>query len=388
MTRPSEPKHPRPPPLAGVRVLDLSRLLPGPLCGQHLADLGAEVIKIEDPDVGDYVRPAMRALANRGKRALTLNLKTDAGREAFLRLVDTADVVLEGFRPGVMARLGVGYETLAARRPSLVFCAISGYGQEGPRRDVAGHDINYLGHCGVLDATGPADGPPVLPGFLVSDLMGGTITATMGVLAALVDARATGRGRFVDVSITDALMAHCVMQLADLHDGVATERGRGRYTGGAPRYGVYAAADGRYLAVGAQERKFWDAFCEAIGHPELKEHHYASGEKAREVRATVARAVASRSADEWMAVLGPLDCCVSIVATFAEAIEDPAFAARGTVNRREDGTYALGFPVAMSEFECPVNRPSPSRGEHTDEILAELGYSAEDIAAMRDGRAV
>ncbi|MDQ3025031.1 MAG: CoA transferase [Pseudomonadota bacterium] len=374
----------RPPPLAGIRVLDLSRLLPGPLCAQHLADLGAQVIKIEDPKVGDYVRPAIRDLANRGKEGLTLDLKSGEGREIFLALLDQADVVLESFRPGVMARLGLGYGVLAARRPAIVHCAITGYGQTGPRRDAAGHDINYLAATGVLDQTGRDGDPPVIPGFLLSDILGGTLTAAMGILAALVDARATGHGRHVDVSMADAVMAHCVLPAAELNErGAVHARGSGTHTGGQPRYNVYAARDGRYIAVGAQEKKFWDALCDALGVADLKDRRQPSEADAVEVRARLAAAFARRDAAEWVATLTPLDCCVSAVLTCEEAFADPGFAARGTVHNAGRGVITLGLPLAISGHACPVERASPARGEHSTAILGRLGYDAARIEGLR-----
>lgn len=375
---------PRPPPLAGVRVLDLSRLLPGPLCAQHLADLGAHVIKIEDPKVGDYVRPAIRGLANRGKEGLTLDLKSEEGRAIFFELLAEADVVLESFRPGVMARLGLGYDVLAARRPSIVYCAVTGYGQAGPRRDAAGHDINYLATAGVLDQTGRAGEPPVIPGFLLSDILGGTLTAAMGILAALVDARATGRGRFVDVSMADAVMAHCVLPAAEFNErGAVHARGLGSHTGGQPRYNVYAARDGRYIAVGAQEKKFWDVLCDALGQPELKEKHQPAPAEAGAVSARLAESFARRDAAEWVALLAPLDCCVSLVATSEEALADPGFIARGTVHNAGAGAVTLGLPLALSGHACPVERASPARGEHSAAILGRLGYDAARIEGLR-----
>lgn len=379
-----ENESPRPPPLAGIGVLDLSRLLPGPLCAQHLADLGAHVIKIEDPKAGDYVRPAIRRLANRGKEGLTLDLKSAEGREVFFKLLAEADVVLESFRPGVMARLGLAYETLAQRRPSIVHCAITGYGQTGPRRDAAGHDINYLALAGVLDQTGREGKPPVIPGFLISDMLGGTLTAAMGILAALLESRVTGRGRFVDVSMADAVMAHCVLPAAKFNEaGAVHARGRGTHTGGAPRYNVYAARDGRYLAVGAQEKKFWDTLCDALELPELKDKHQPGADETDAVSERLARAFGRRSAAEWLAILEPLDCCVSPVLTCEEALADPGFVARGTVHKAGGGPVTLGLPLAMSGHSCPVERPSPARGEHSAAILRRLGYGAAEIDGLR-----
>ncbi len=374
---------PIPPPLAGVRVLDLSRLLPGPLCGQHLADLGARVIKIEDPKVGDYVRPAIRRLANRGKEGLTLDLKSDAGRAIFFRLLEAADVVLESFRPGVMARLGLGYEELSRRRPSLVYCAITGYGQSGLRRDAPGHDINYLALCGVLDQTGREGEPPVIPGFLLSDILGGTLTAAMGILAALLGARASGHGRFIDVSMADAVMAHSVLPMAEINEkGRVPVRGTGSHTGGAPRYNVYAARDGRYIALGAQEKKFWDALCDAVGLPDLKDQHAATGEAAAAAEAALKARFLERDASDWLALLGPLDCCATPVLTFEEALADPDFLAHGTVRRSGSSGYAMGLPFAMSGVAA-TDRPSPSRGEHTEAILTALGHRPEEIGKLR-----
>jgi crotonobetainyl-CoA:carnitine CoA-transferase CaiB-like acyl-CoA transferase len=348
-----------------------------------LADLGAHVIKIEDPKVGDYARASVRELANRGKEGLTLDLKHERGRAVFLELLADADVVMESFRPGVMARLGLGYETLAAKRPSIVHCAITGYGQTGPRRDDAGHDINYLSISGVLDQTGSAGSAPVLPGFLISDILGGTLTAAMGILAALFEARATGRGRFIDVSMADAVMSHCVLPLAELNEsGEVHPRGTGPHTGGSPRYGVYATRDGRYLALGAQEKKFWDVLCDGLGLPELKEQHQAQAEEAEAVRARLREAFLQRDAGEWMRLLGPLDCCVTPVMSFEEAAADAGYLARGTVRKAAGGGLDFGFPLAMSEFACPADRASPRRGEHSREILLRLGHREEEIEEM------
>lgn len=370
----------RPAPLAGVRVLDLSRLLPGPLCGQHLADLGAEVIKIEDTGAGDYARPALRALVNRGKKGMTLNLKSEAGLRILLELVDRSDVLLESFRPGVMERLGAGWERLRARRPALVYCAITGYGQDGARARAPGHDINYLALAGVLDQTGSPGGVPVLPGFLLGDLLGGTLAAATGILAALVEARATGRGRFIDVSMTDAVLAHSILAFAELNEsGHVRERGRGSHTGGMPRYGLYATRDGRYLAVGAQEKKFWDTLCAAIGAPELAGSHALEGDAAAPVRARLERIFATRDLDEWMSVLEPVECCVSPVRSFAEAVADPETRRRGTVVPAPDGAGTLpGMPFAIEGLACDATRPSPRRGQHNAEVLGLLGYGDED----------
>src|SRR2546426_740361 len=284
-------------PLAGIRVLDLTRLLPGPMATLHLADLGADVIKIEDTGAGDYAREMGRTregmsdffrLVNRNKRAIRLDLKRPQGREVLLRLAKGADVLVEGFRPGAMAKLGIGYDALAAVNPRLVYCSITGYGQDGPYAERAGHDINYIGYAGVGDQIGAREAP-VVPNFQIADLLGGALTPAMGILAALIDARSSGRGRHVDVAMTDAVFAHAILPLVGfLEHGKTPGRGTGMLGGGLPCYNVYRTRDGRYMAVGALDRKFWETLCDILGCPELKEKHIVYGEEARPVRERLA----------------------------------------------------------------------------------------------------
>src|SRR5213594_4107951 len=298
-------------PLAGIRVLDLTRLLPGPMATLHLADLGADVIKIEDTDAGDYGREMCRTregmsdffrLVNRNKRAIRLDLKRPPGREVFLRLAKGADVLVEGFRPGAMAKLGIGYDALAAVNPRLVYCSITGYGQDGPYADRAGHDINYIGYAGVGDQIGTEEAP-VVPNFQIADLLGGALTSVMGILAALIDSKSSGRGRHVDVAMTDAVFAHAILPLlGNLEHGKAARRGTGMLGGGLPCYNVYRTRDGRWMAVGALERKFWETLCDILGCGELKGKHIVYGEEARPVRGRLAAAFASRTQDEWSEV--------------------------------------------------------------------------------------
>ena len=361
-------------------MLDLSRLLPGPLCGQHLADLGAEVIKIEDPEVGDYARTAVRRLVNRGKKGLSLNLKTEAGREIFMRLVATTDVLLESFRPGVMARLELGPERLMAERPSLVYCAITGYGQIGSRAHAPGHDINYVALSGTLERTGTPNGPPVIPGFLLADILGGTLTAAMAILAALFGARASGQGRIIDVSMADALVGHSILPLAELEEGVSSRRGQGLHNGGIARYNIYRARDGRFIAIGAEETKFWNVLCNALGAPDLADHPGTPRPPEALVAERLQMIISERDASEWLAILEPLDCCVSPVLTFEEALTEPDIASRTVI--RDDATgNAVGFrsPFLMSGMHRQATGGAPSRGEHSREILESLGYDALQI---------
>jgi alpha-methylacyl-CoA racemase len=364
-------------PLAGVRVLDLTRLLPGPMATLHLADLGADVIKIEDTGAGDYASPSVRALVNRNKRGIRLDLKNPAGVAALLQLCRGADALIEGFRPGVMQRLGLGYETLAAANPRLVMCSLSGWGQTGPLRDQPGHDLNYAALAGVADQMGGLGNLPI------ADLLGGTMTAVMGLLAALFDAARSGRGRHVDVAIADGVLAHAVLPLAVLNQtGQVPRHGEGTLTGALSCYGLYATADGRQLAVGALEHKFWIELCLRIERPDLAVLH-RSGNAATEahVRAELTALFGSRSLAHWAALFADAPACVSPVLRLDESLAHPHFQARGMAWPGD--LPQLGCAVQMSGFRPGAPRAAPRPGEHSDEVLAEAGFDAGSIAALR-----
>ena len=380
-------------PLCGVRVLDLTRLLPGPVATLHLADMGADVVKIEDHGAGDYARTlgkgpggvsVLYRCVNRNKRGLRLDLKQPSGRQAFLRLVRQADVVVESFRPGVSDRLGIGYAVLHELNPALVYCAITGYGQNGPLAAVAGHDLNYIGLAGVLDQIGVQGGAPAIPNFQIGDLLGGAMTAAMGILAALFDARRSGRGRFVDVAMSEAALAHNLFPFFALQsEGSVPQRGADTLSGGDPGYSVYATADGRYLAVAPLERKFWDVFCDALEHPEWKRLHGARGPAAHALRGEIAALVARRSLAEWCALFAGLDCCVTPVLDLAESLAHPHFRERG-MEVFADGVRQFAPPLKLSGWSFDVERRAPFPGEHSEEILGEAGFSDEEIAALRE----
>ena len=384
-------------PLHGIRILDLTRLLPGPMASMHLADMGADVIKIEDKGAGDYARTLGRVrdgmtdlfrLVNRNKRALRLDLKDAAGREAFMRLAGTADVIIEGFRPGVVDKLGIGYSAVEATNPRIVYCSITGYGQHGPYAMRAGHDINYIGYAGVLDQIGSEGDPPVLPNLQIADLLGGTLTSVAGILAALVDARASGKGRHVDVAMADAVLAHAVLPLAELLDqGRAPERGTSMLSGGLACYNVYATSDARYMAVGALERPFWHALCDALGCPEFKPQHFVFGEQAAPVKARLAAVFGSQTQAHWIQALEHLDACVSPVLSVAEALQNEQFRARGMV-LDEHGAVRVAIPIKFSDFEFEIGRSAPRPGEHSAEVLKEVGYTDAQIAALREQRVI
>ena len=350
-------------PLTGITVLDLTRLLPGPLATMHLADMGATVIKIEDKGAGDYARSMSHVknelsqlfiAVNRGKQFMQLDLKDAADREQFLTLVDTADVVVESFRPGVMHRLGLDWSVLKARNPQLVMCAITGYGQHGPLAQAAGHDINYIGYAGMLAQNADDTGRPVLPNLQIGDLLGGSQTAVQGILAALLAVKMGGTGRFVDVAMTDAVFAHHLMPLLALNVmGQSAPPARDFLTGGLPCYNIYRTRDNKYMAVGALELKFWEVCCDILERSDLKSRHWflgqaIGGEDAMALKAELDELFAQRSRDEWAALFEPADCCVTPVISVEEAISHPHFVERKMTETIEHST----------EGRCVITRPS------------------------------
>lgn len=384
-------------PLAGVRVLDLTRLLPGPVCTLYLADLGADVVKIEDTGAGDYARTlgttagrvsAFYQAVNRNKRSLSIDLKRPRGRDAFLRVVQQADVVVESFRPGVVASLGIDYEALAVERPRLVYASISGYGQYGPRAQMAGHDINYLGYAGVLDQTGVAGGAPALCNLQIADLLGGAASAAIAILAALFGAERTGRGRYVDVSMADAALAHNIFPLHALEQwGVVAARGEDLLTGGVPCYGVYPTRDGRWLAIGALEEKFWRLLCDTLGRPDLLSAHLATGEDGRKAKHELAAIFAAQPLDYWVDRFAGVDCCVTPVLTLDEALNDVQFAARAMV-LEGGGMRQYAPPFKLSDTVFGIARHAPAQGQHSVAVLQEAGLDAHEIDQLVASRVV
>ncbi|HLK11274.1 MAG TPA: CaiB/BaiF CoA-transferase family protein [Candidatus Binatia bacterium] len=369
-----------PPPLAGLRVLDLSRQLPGPFCSTLLADLGADVLMVTAP--GDPFAIGIPFLA-RNKRSMVLDLKAEAGGAVFRRLAARADVLLEGFRPGVTARLGVDYPTLRALNPRLVYCSISGYGQDGPYRDRVGHDVNYLAQAGVLEYVGEADRAPVIPGVQIADIGGGALMALGGILAALIARATSGEGQHVDVAMLDGAFAWNVyhLVLAELA-GRTPARGREQLTGHWPCYAVYETRDGRHLTIGAYEPHFWATLCRHFGREDLIAQQWAEGVAREEAFAFFRTTFRRRTLAEWTAELAPLDVCYAPVATLAEALRDPQLRHRGMVVEMAGQTMP-GPPIKLSATPAQVRTPPPALGEHTDAVLAELGFDAAAIAALR-----
>ena len=395
----------RPKPLSHVRVLDLSRLLPGPMATLHLADLGADVIRIEsmvdeEPVPAAHVpgtrldrQDLLRLMLTRNKRMVRVDLTRTAGRDIFLRLAKVADVVVEGFRPGVVDRLGIGYQQVREINPRVVYCSISGYGQNGPDRLRAGHDINYLACAGVGDQIGISGGPPAIPNLQTGDLLGGSLTSVMGILAGLVDAQARGMGRYVDVAMTDSLMAHSVLALSAMTaSGRTAPRGEDMLSGGLPCYNYYRTGDGRYLAVGALEAKFWERLCDVLERPDLKPRHLVHGEAARRVRDELQTIFGGQNAEHWIRVLRDVDCCVTLVLTLEEATASGQARARGMVVETEcpgiGKLVEFAPPLKMSDFDFEWDSPGSRAGTRTEEILGAAGYSAEEIDGFRAARIV
>lgn len=389
-------------PLAGLKVLDLSRLLPGGYATLLLADLGADVLKVEEPGKGDYLRwmppyaatgeGAMHLALNRGKRSLTLNLKMSQGRDVLRRLVRDADVLIESFRPGVMARLGVGWEVLSADNERLIYAAISGYGADGPYASRAGHDINYLGYAGALSFSGHPETGPWQPGLQIGDLGGGGLMAAVAVLTALHVRERTGTGQFCDVSMTDGVLSWLTLTAgAFAATGVPPRAGRETLNGGLACYGVYRCADGRHLTVGALEPQFFAALCGALGLDELVPWHLDPARQA-ELRARLEEVFATRPRDEWLDVLVPADCCVGPVNDLAEAYADPQVRARGMVAEQPlaDGTpfAQLGVVPRLAGTPGRVGAVASPLGADTDDVLAAAGFDAAEVAALRAAGAV
>lgn len=358
--------------LAGLTVLDLSRLLPGPFCSLYLAQLGATVIKIEEPGTGDYTRqlsPEMFALVNRGKRSITLDLKNPADVARFHALVKTADVVLESFRPGVMDKLGCGYTTLKAINPRLIFCALTGYGQDGPWRDHAGHDLNYCGYAGALEQSGTADAAPAMSGFQVADLAGGALTAALGIVAAALGTKTSGTGCFIDAAMLDGTLALQTTTLSTLRAlGTAAPRGGDMLTGALPNYAVYETADGQHMAMGALESKFFQAFCKAVARPDLARMPLAPGKSGAALRAELTALFKTKTRDEWALLLADADCCVTPILTPAEALNSAQAKARGLVSE-VGGKPAVLMPLLFDGQRGVTVGDAPSLGADNAALL-------------------
>jgi crotonobetainyl-CoA:carnitine CoA-transferase CaiB-like acyl-CoA transferase len=369
--------------LAGLTVLDLSRLLPGPFCSMILADHGARVIAIEDR------RFAAEAGANipvyRNKEHMTLNLKTETGRQIFMEMAGKADIILEGFRPGVTRRLGVDYDAISQINPQIIYCSITGYGQTGPYRDIAGHDVNYLSIAGVLDLIGVKDGPPCIPGIQIADMAGGALYAVIGILTALHARQSSGRGQYIDISMTDGSMSLLTLavNLARL-TGRPMSRSDSILSHRYACYHVYKTADHRYLSIGAVENRFWKNLCDHFGVPEYTPLQYDDTRR-QEILEFMECRFRQKTLLQWEQELAGKDICWAPVQTVDEALASPLFKSREMVVEISDKnggvSIGIGIPVKLSDTPGSVRNPPPDFGENTAAVLKSFGYSEDDIKA-------
>jgi crotonobetainyl-CoA:carnitine CoA-transferase CaiB-like acyl-CoA transferase len=371
--------------LARFRMLDLSRQLPGPFCSTLLADLGMDVVVVASPN--DPLGMGI-PLLGRNKRSVTINLKDPEGRAIFHKLAREVDVVLEGGRPGGARKLGIDYDTLRALNPRLVYCSISGYGQDGPYRDRVGHDVNYLGFAGVIDVTGVRGGEPTIPGVQIADIGGGALMAASGILAALLARESTGEGQYVDIGMMDGAVAWQVINVFNqLAQGTPQRRGQTMLTGEHPCYAVYETKDGRWVTVGALEPHFWRNLCLELGMPDLVDQQFAGGAARDDAFRRVRARFKEKTMAEWVALLAEKDICFGPVATVDEMLDDPQVRHREMVvqqaDRRGEPRRTLGNPLKLSATPPTLRTPPPDFGAHTDEVLAALGYAPADVAALR-----
>jgi alpha-methylacyl-CoA racemase len=402
--QPATSRGPRP--LSDVRVLDLTRLVPGGFCTLLLADLGADVIKVEDTGSGDYLRwappyygsdehnalgtrSALYLALNRNKRSVRIDLKQERGRQALLKLAESADVLVESFRPGVLEKLGVGYEVLRQANPALVYCPITGYGQDGPNRDRAGHDMNYLGLNAVLGLTGEIEGAPIQASVQIADLGGGGLMAAVGILTALHEARRSGEGQMVDVSMTDGSLAWLAMEASRYFaSGEVPRRGELMLSGGLICYRPYEAKDG-WVSCGALEPKFWQAFCRGVGREDLVPKQLER--PGSDAHTEVAEIFRGRTREEWRAFNDEHDAMIEPILELGEALESELVREREmTISHEQPGfgeVRQLGFPIKLSRTPAGVERPAPALGEHTRDLLAEAGYSEDELEELEESGA-
>jgi crotonobetainyl-CoA:carnitine CoA-transferase CaiB-like acyl-CoA transferase len=322
-----------------------------------------------------------------------VNLKAKAGRDAFMRIARDVDVIVEGFRPGTVQRLGIDYDQVCPDNPDLVYCSISGYGQTGPNRLRAGHDINYLAVTGVLDQIRGPDDRPVVPNFQIADLLGGSLTAVMGILVGLFDAKLRGKGRYLDVSMTDSIFTHSMAALAaTIGNGGSPKPGRATLSGGLACYNVYRTKDSRYLAIGALESHFWDNLCDALNRPDLKSKHIAPGEEAERVKREVQTIFSLQDLSYWTEVLAEKDCCFAPVLDIEQAMRSEQIQSRQLLPYSSAGVNGnllqLAVPLKMSDFDLESGGSAPRLGEHTDDVLSAAGYSPREIEDLRKSNVI
>jgi crotonobetainyl-CoA:carnitine CoA-transferase CaiB-like acyl-CoA transferase len=387
--------------LDGIRILDIAPTSPGLYCTWLLGDLGAEVITMErypigrggrfsDPTIGGL--PASSVLRHRNKKSIIINLKEERGREIYFRLAKTLDVVQEGLRPGVLDRLGVGYEATRQVNPKIVYCSITGYGQTGPYRLLPGHDLNYQSFGGVTWETGYEDGPPVIPGAQLADFSAGGQNAAIGILAALMWASKTGKGQYIDISMFDGVVSWLARAAYHFATGDIIDRGRHRITGGYACYNIYECKDGKFMTLGCLESHFWENVCRALGKEEYIPYEFDDGPVRLEMIKTFKEIFKTKSRDEWSEYFHDKNICYGPVNDLREVFQDPQVIARGMVVENEYESLGkireMGCPIKMSETPAQIRSAAPRLGQHTDQVLEELGYSSKEISSLHQDMVV
>jgi len=380
--------------LAGIRVLDLTRLAPGPFCTMLLGDMGADVVVVEEPpgvgrrfDAGQSARSLAFNALGRNKRSVGLNLKDPKAQEAFLRMVEKADVVVEGFRPGVVNRLGVDYETVSARNDKIVYCSLSGYGQTGPYAGLVGHDINYISLGGALGVTGWPETPPAIPVNIIADFAGGGLFAAFSILTAIIARGNTGRGQYVDMAMSDGVTALMTF-MGNMYfgGGLVMKPGTELLNGGVPSYCVYETKDGKWLSIGCLEPWFWKELCEALGFEDYIAHQN-DREKHPEIFEALRNKFKEKDRDEWFEELRQRDICIAPVLGFDDVLSDPHVKARGMlaeIEHPEFGTIKqVGIAPKLSDTPGSIRSTAPERGVHTEDLLADAGYDAAEIEELK-----
>ena len=400
-------------PLEGIRVLDLSNYVPGALCTMILGDMGAEVIKIEPAEplafegVGYSVKGEERRretaffTLNRNKKSLGLNLRSAEGRDVFLKMAKDADIVIEGYRPGVVKRMGIDYDAVKAVNPRIIYCSLSGFGQDGPYRLYPGHDINYISLAGVLGVIGNAEGPPSVPLNIIADFAGVSLYGTIGIMLALRVRDLTGNGQYLDHTYMEGALHQITWFTQDyFRDGSVLKRGSSWVTGDWACYGVYETKDGKYLSVGCLEPHFWVNLCRAIGKEQYADHLWTMAgttfkepdERDREIRKSLEEVFKTKTRDEWFDLLMTKDIPVGKVYSIDEVFGDPQILARNMVIEIDDPKVGkvrqMGILPKLSATPGSVRALAPMHGEHTDELLLRYGFSAEDIKKMREAKVV
>jgi len=385
-------------PLEGIRIIDFTRLYPGPFGTQLLGDMGAEVIKVEDKNSPDYIRffpPKFKdegagyIAVNRNKKSFALDTRSDEGIELFLKLAEKSDVVVEQFRPGIMDKMGLGYETAKKRNERIIYASITGFGQTGPYAQVPGHDMNYMGLAGISDVIGPKDGPPVIPGIQIADVAGGGLMSVIGILAALAARERTGVGQHVDISMFDGVLPFIGMIYANyLAGGGMPERGNTFLSGALVCYNIYETKDNKYITLGALEYKFWKRVCELIERPQYTDKQYAEGEERDEIHKDLTELFQTKTRDEWLEIFRGEESMTDGVLTIDEVEKDPHAIAREMIVEMDHPTAGkikgIGIPLKFSGTPTSKIVPPPVLGQHNEEILSLIGIDDAGRKELKD----